>query len=220
MTKQKLVMNTYPLIEMLAFFPRYSGTNTLDWRAKYVRNVCQIRSCHTKTVGGILYSFYSIQTQQGELMDLRFNHDELLWDVLSVQGSELPLTSDDGTHYVLDRMLIHHQRHKHQPSPAHRMRPIRFEWLPLSECFRQSPLEHAKIDRMHPYRFLKAKNFSVQVARVETRHLEDVMVTRHLHYVLEDSESRFFHVVYIMDQADWRFIQEVDEQFLFHRIRP
>ena len=44
------------------------------------------------------------------------------------------------------------------------------------------------------------------------------MVTRHLHYIVEDTERRFYHVVYILDQGDWRFIQEVDEQFLFHRL--
>ena len=46
------------------------------------------------------------------------------------------------------------------------------------------------------------------------------MVTRHLHYIVEDTERRFYHVVYILDQGDWRFIQEVDEQFLFHRPGP
>jgi len=185
-----------------------------------VRQVRHIRSCHTKTLGGVRYSFFSIVTQQGEAMDIRFNHDELLWDIVALPGSELAIHSEDGSHFVIDRILVHQQRHKHQPSLAHRMRPIRFEWLPHAQCARQSPIEHAKVDRMHPYRFLKGKNSSYQVHRIETRHLEDVMVTRHFHYVIEDTERRFYHVVYILDQGDWRFIQEVDEQFLFHRSSP
>ena len=220
MTKQILVMNNFPLVEMLAFFPRYSEVHTFDWRRRYVRQVRHIRSCHTKTLGGVQYSFFSIVTQQGEAMDVRFNHDELFWDVVALPGSELAIHSEDGSHFVIDRILVHQQRHKHQPSLAHRMRPIRFEWLPHAQCARQSPIEYAKVDRMHPYRFLKGKNSSYQVHRIETRHLEDVIVTRHFHYVVEDTERRFYHVVYILDQGDWRFIQEVDEQFLFHRSSP
>ena len=171
-------------------------------------------------LGGVPYSFFSITTQHGETMDVRFNHDELLWDIVALPGSDSSVHSEDESRLVIDRVLVHQQRHKHQPSLAHRIRPIRFEWLPYAQCARQSSIEHAKIDRMHPYRFLKGKNSSYQIHSIETRHLEDVMVTRHLHYIVEDTERRFYHVVYILDQGDWRFIQEVDEQFLFHRLAP
>ena len=220
MTKPKLVMNNFPLIEMLTFFPRYSEAHTFDWRHRYVRKVRQIKSCHTKMLGGVPYSFFSIITQHGETIDVRFNHDELLWDIVALPGSDSSVHSDDESRLVIDRVLVHQQRHKHQPSLAHRIRPIRFEWLPYAQCARQSSIEHAKIDRMHPYRFLKGKNSSYQIHSIETRHLEDVMITRHLHYIVEDTERRFYHVVYILDQGDWRFIQEVDEQFLFHRPGP
>ena len=141
MTKQILVMNNFPLVEMLAFFPRYSEVYTFDWRPRYVRQVRHIRSCHTKTLGGVQYSFFSIVTQQGEAMDVRFNHDELLWDIVALPGSELAIHSEDGSHFVIDRILVHQQRHKHQPSMAHRIRPIRFEWLPYARCARKSPIE-------------------------------------------------------------------------------
>lgn len=55
--------------------------------------------------------------------------------------------------------------------------------------------------------------------QIETRHLENVMVTKHAHYVVEDTDGRFYHLVYILDEGDWRFMQEVDEQFLFVRAK-
>ena len=60
-------MNNFPLIEMLALFPRYSEVHTFDWRHRYVRKVRQIRSCHTKTLGGVPYSFLVLQLNMEKL---------------------------------------------------------------------------------------------------------------------------------------------------------
>lgn len=42
-----LVMNKYPLIEMLAFFCRHSQLTVPTWRKTYVRHLKRVRSCHT-----------------------------------------------------------------------------------------------------------------------------------------------------------------------------
>ena len=135
-------MNNFPLIEMLTFFPRYSEAHTFDWRHRYVRKVRQIKSCHTKMLGGVPYSFFSITTQHGETMDVRFNHDELLWDIVALPGFDSSIHSEDESRLVIDRVLVHQQRHKHQPSLAHRIRPIRFEWLPYAQCVRPVSYTH------------------------------------------------------------------------------
>lgn len=57
----------------------------------------------------------------------------------------------------------------------------------------------------------------MQVTGIETRHIENVMITKHLHYVVQTDSGRFFHLVYILDQTDWRFMQEVDEELFFFR---
>ena len=49
-------------------------------------------------------------------------------------------------------------------------------------------LEMALIDRQQPYRFLKGK-MSIQVKSIETKHIENIMITKHLHYVVEDSDA-------------------------------
>lgn len=43
------------------------------------------------------------------------------------------------------------------------------------------------------------------------------MITKELQYVAETDQHRFFHLIYILDKMDWRFIQEVDEEFFFVR---
>ncbi len=70
---------------------------------------------------------------------------------------------------------------------------------------------------MQPYRFRSGKIPSSQVIRLPTQHLENTIITKELNYVAETDQHRFFHLVYILDEMDWRFIQEVDEQYLFVR---
>jgi len=70
---------------------------------------------------------------------------------------------------------------------------------------------------MQPYRFRSGKIPSSQVIGLPTRHLENTMITKELNYVAETDQNRFFHLVYILDEMDWRFMQEVDEQYLFVR---
>lgn len=79
----------------------------------------------------------------------------------------------------------------HLPSNAYRMVPHRFEVFP-SELTKQTPTSPALIDRVQPFRFKLRKAGSFQVVNVETRHLENIMITKHLHYVVESDERRFF----------------------------
>lgn len=115
---------------------------------------------------------------------------------------------------VVDRILALINRHKHTPSRAHRVIPYRFEILPGKKVINGTEkTELPLIRRVQPYRFQSGKLESAQVIDVVTRHLENTMITKHLHYVVETDLHRFFHLVYNLDEEDWRFMQEVDEEF-------
>lgn len=159
--------------------------------------------------GGIKKSFYTVETKEGEILNMQLDQEEMIWELDPIE----PFKG-----YVIDRLLVYVKRHKHLPSDSHRIIPLRFELIPKEKMDRISPIEMALVDRVQPYRFRKGK-VSVQVKRIETKHLENVMVTKHAHYVAEDTDGRFYHLVYILDEGDWRFMQEVDEQFLFVRSR-
>ena len=200
-------MNKFPLVEMVAFFCRYSRLAKPVWRKEFVRHTKRVRSSHNKMEGGIKKSFYTIETKEGEILNLSLDQEEMLWEL----EPEEPFQ-----HYVVDRLLVYFKRHKHLPSDSHRMIPLRFELIPKNKLDTISPIDPALVDRQQPYRFLRGKH-SIQVRSIETRHMENVMLTKHLHYVVEDTDSRFYHLVYILDEGDWRFMQEVDEQLLFVR---
>ena len=174
-----------------------------------MRHTRRVRSSHTKLEGGIKKSQYTVETKEGEIVNLSLDHEEMIWELEPV---------DPFKGFVIDRLLAYVKRHKHLPSESHRIVPIRFELIPRENLDRKTPIELAFMDRMQPYRFKKGK-VSIQVKQIETRHLENVMVTKHAHYVVEDTDGRFYHLVYILDEGDWRFMQEVDEQFLFVRAK-
>lgn len=201
-------MNKFPLIEMLAFFARHSRMQTPGWREAYVRHLKRVRSCHTKVQGGIKKSFYSVETKEGEIINLELDQEELIWYVEQTGPFK---------HYTVDRVLAHMKRHKHLPSDAHRIIPVRFELFPTSLIERKTPIEMALIDRLKPYRFKKGKNGSIQVKDIETKHYENKLTEKNLNYVVEDTDGRFYHVLFIPDLMDWRFMQEVDEEFFFVR---
>ncbi|REL39144.1 hypothetical protein DYD21_04085 [Rhodohalobacter sp. SW132] len=202
-------MNEFPLIEMLAFFTRYEASPNADWRLPYRRDLLRVRSCHSKEEGGIQKSFYTIDTKQGERFDLVLNEKELFWSLDKTNGYE---------DMAIDRVLALVDRHKHKPSRAHRIIPYRFELLP-EEIAKKTydGTEKSLIHRMQPYRFRSGKIPSSQVIGLPTQHLENTMITKELNYVAETDQHRFFHLVYILDEMDWRFMQEVDEQYLFVR---
>lgn len=202
-------MNKFPLIEMLAFFSRYTPVRQPDWRLPYRRDISRVRSCHSKIDGGVRKSFYTVETKSGEILNLIFDEEQLLWSLEKTSGYE---------DKAIDRMLVLVDRHKHKPSRAHRIQPLRFELLPEEEAKRQyDGTESPLIRRMQPYRFRSGKLPSAQVTTIPTRHMENTMITKELNYVVETDEQRFFHLIYILDQLDWRFMQEVDEEFFFVR---
>lgn len=166
-----------------------------------------IRSCHSKIDGGVKKSFYSIETKAGKIINLIFDEEELIWELEP---------GEPYTNHVVDRVLAFVQRHKHLPSRAHRIIPYRFEIIPKNKIHDDDrETDPALVERMQPFRFQSGKMHSMQVVRIVTRHLENVMITKHLHYVVETDSNRFFHLVYILDEADWRFMQEVDEELFF-----
>ena len=201
-------MNKYPLIEMIALFIRHSRLEKPEWRNAFVHQVERVRSSHSKVEGGIKKSFYNVETKKGEIINLEFNQEDLLWELEKTEIFK---------GFVVDRVLAHCKRHKHSPSDSHRIIPVRFEVFPIEFIERKTPIEPALIDRIKPYRFKKSRNGSIQVKSIETQHLENKFTEKNLNYVVEDTDGRFYHVVFIPDLLDWRFMQEVDEQFFFVR---
>lgn len=209
MNNRILTVNKFPLIEMIAFFSRYARIEHPDWRPPYRKDIARVRSCHSKIEGGIKKSFYTVETKSEEIINLIFNEEELLWSLEKTPGYE---------DKAIDRMLVVVDRHKHKPSRAHRILPLRFELLPEEVAKRQyDGTEFPLIRRMQPYRFRTGRLPSAHVIHIPTRHMENTMITKELNYVVESDEHRFFHLIYILDQLDWRFMQEVDEQFFFVR---
>lgn len=201
-------MNKFPMIEILVFFSRYETVSNPDWRLPYRRDVKQILSCFTKKEGGVTRSYYKLETKKGELVNLVFNEQELLWSLDKSKGFE---------DKAIDRVLALVQRHKHKASRAHRIIPYRFELLPEEMAKRTyDGTEKLLIHRIQPYRFLRGKT-PYQVIEIATQHEENTMITKELNYVVKADNNRFFHLVYILDKLDWRFMQEVDEEFFFVR---
>lgn len=200
-------MNKYSLIEILAYFSRFQHVKKPEWRKKYTFQLSRVRSCHSRIDGGVKKSFYSLEGKCGNIADLVFYEEELIWKLMP------SATYPD---HVADRVLTFVKRHKHTPSRAHRIIPYRFEIIPKKMIPEEaaSGIEPALVDRMQPYRFQSGKILPTQVIRIVTKHLENVMVTKHLHYVIESDSRRFFHLVFILDEFDWRFIQEVDGELL------
>jgi len=202
-----MVMNTFPIIEMLALYCRSRRLEKPTWRTASTRHLHRVRSCHSKTDGGVRKSYYSIETKCGEIFDLIYNEEELIWSLDP---------SDRYPDHEVDNVLALVKRHKHTPSRAHRIIPYRFEVIPKSHIQNKDgrpvpPL----VQRVEPFRFQSGKIPSSQIIDIVTRHVENVMVTKHLHYVVETDQHRYFHIVYILDESDWRLMNEVDEQFFF-----
>lgn len=202
-------MNDFPLIEMLAFFSRFETKPEADWRLPYRRDLKRVRSCHSKEQGGVRNSFYTIDTKQEERFNLIFNEQELIWSLDKTAGHE---------DKAIDRVLALVDRHKHKPSRAHRIIPYRFELVPEELAKKTyNGTEKPLIRRVQPYRFQSGKIPSTQVVDIPTIHLENTMITKELNYVVETDGHRYFHLVYILDEMDWRFMQEVDEEYFFVR---
>ena len=190
-------MNKYPIIEILVFFSRFGAAPTWE-NPKHLK---RIRSCYSKVDGGIRKSYYTIETKEGSLYNLVFNEEELIWEI-DLEG------------YIIDKILVEVKRHKHLASRAHRLIPYRFELKPKGAEQKTAP---ALIERVQPFRWKRRKAGSFQVIKVETRHLENIMVDKHLHYVVETDDCRFFHIALVLSEMDWRLINEIDESTLFVR---
>jgi hypothetical protein len=75
---------------------------------------------------------------------------------------------------------------------------------------------HNLPNRLSPYRIQKAGHTgSFHIQYIQTRHLENLQISRHLHYVVQADTGQYYHVVLEKDLNDWRLIQEVDAAFFF-----
>lgn len=191
-------MNKFPIVDIITLYSA-RRIETITWDPVCTHPIKRVRSCHSRADGGVRKSFYSVETRKGAFMELVYNEEELTWSL-----------GDGETVKVLAQ--IH--RHKHMHSRAHRIVPIRFETGTSPEDETGLPLTW----RVQPYRFQSGKIPSSQIVEIRTRHLENVMITKHLHYVVRTDQNRYFHLVFVQDEHDWRFMQEVDEELFFANI--
>ena len=201
--QEEIAMNNYPNIDVIALYSRSVPDLQPDWKGTEARHIRRVRTSHTRRDGGVIKSFYTVETEQGEILDLEYERDELLWHIAD---------QERGDRWVIDHMLCHIKKETQLPSFDHRLVPYRF-YLRRDEPARATV--PALIERMQPWRFLKQRQ-SLQVTQIRCRHNENVKVTDHLHYVVGTDLKRYFNLVYVRKWAVWKFVQEIDEELFLN----
>lgn len=199
-------MSEYPNINTIVFFSRQKDARVPegDWEAAGGRHIERVRSSHTRREGDVVKSYYAVETCQGEIVQLIYDRQALLWKLKRMNEDQ---------EYAVDFVLAHSKSTVTVPSYDHRLIPYRFMIVPektrppvTTEC----PL----IYRMQPFRFLRGRH-SMQVMNIRCRHMEDLKHTCHMHYVVKTDGERYFNLVYERKTCMWKFIHEVDAVLLF-----
>lgn len=199
----------FPTIDVLALFTRYQRDSKPDWSENTTHRIRRIRTSHAKRSGDDMQAFYTVETRDGELFELRFDSNHLIWDL--IHPPEYP-------DLVLDNVIGHFRRSTRVESLDHRVVPYWFQLIHKTDIATRNGVGMELTDRMEPFRFLVKQRFkpqSHQVIRVHSTHLENIQTDRHLHYLAETWEQRYFSLVYSHRRWNWHFLQEVDEEFLF-----
>jgi len=195
-------MEEYPNLSVIVLYTRNPEIDIPDWNGPGARYIKRIRSSHTRSDGGIVKSYYTVETPGREIMTLIYDHDQLLWNIKALDATE---------EHPVDFVLAHAKATAAVPSFDHRLIPYRFAVLQERPS---SGVARTLTDRMQPYRFLRGKH-SMQVTGIRCRHIEDLEFTHHLHYVVRTDQHRYFNLVYARDKLMWKFIQEVDVELFF-----
>jgi hypothetical protein len=195
------------MLDVVAFFGLSAGDTPENISATGRIDIIRIRSRHTKRQGASFVAWYVVQTRQAGLLELCFDQAELQW--------HLPNTACNAAyqHSHIQGVLAWYHRQRSYPRLDQRIEPLRFY---LSD--QPSPKKNrlpALPYRLSPYRIQDSQGRSYQVVAIPTRHLENLMTTKHLHYVVQLDDQRYQHIVLEKDLNDWRCIQEVDAAFFF-----
>jgi hypothetical protein len=217
-------MQSYPMIDVLVFFASKTMNTAFEWRKTYRKDVAQIRSGYTKRDGGSAIAYYTVTLKEGGILELAYDTAELLWFLPK------SVTNEAYQDYYIDRMLALFRRNKNVGSINQRIIPYRFELIKKgTELITLTTKKQEKTiinstktlgplsERLSPYRLLKGQHEAHQVVEVVTRHTENLMTTKHLHFVVKTDANWFYHINFEMDLLDWRFIQQVDSEFFFMR---
>jgi len=197
----------FPTIDILALFTRYQRDRKPDWSRNATRRIRRIRTSHARRAGDDMRAYYTVETRDGKCFDLEYDSRHLIWEL-----------TDPPDNLVLDNVVAHFRRSSRVESLDHLLIPY---WFQLIDKQAIASANNARIeltDRMEPFRFLLKTRFkpkSHQVKHIRSTHLENIQTDRHLHYLAETEEGRYFSLVYSHRKWKWHFIQEVDEQFLF-----
>jgi|GEM_PF-654741 hypothetical protein len=217
-------MQSYPMIDVLVFFASNTMNTGFEWRKLYRKDIAQIRSAYTKREGGSAIAYYTVSLKEGGILELAYDIAELLWFLPK------SVTNEAYQGYTIDRMLALFRRNKNVGSENQRIIPYRFELIKVgTDTTKVSTQRNGKIintskkplyalsERISPYRLLKGPRESHQIIEVVTRHTENLMTTKHLHFVVKTDANWYYHINFEMDLLDWRFIQQVDAEFFFMR---
>lgn len=213
-------MQNYPLVDVLVYFSCHQRSDVFEWHPSWRCDIERIRSGHTKRDGGGQTAWYMVETKQGSILELCYDAAELRWYLPKSVANEAYTDRME-----IDRVLAWSRRHRNIPTLDKRLTPYRFELRPLEERKRQLKTKNnhfverlpALAERLSPFRLMRDHGHSFQTDAIVTRHVENLMTTKHLHYVLKTSEDRYYHLVFEKDLGDWRLVQEVDAEFFFAR---
>ncbi|KPQ01021.1 MAG: hypothetical protein HLUCCA01_03775 [Bacteroidetes bacterium HLUCCA01] len=68
--------------------------------------------------------------------------------------------------------------------------------------------------RITPHRFLTRQGHTHVVAQIRRTYTERVGDTRHVHFVVQTREGRFFDIVYDSKEMAWYMVLEIEDDLL------
>ena len=74
----ELMFASDTIVDMIAFYARFSHMRKPRWRASITLYLKRIRLFHSRVNGGIRRSYYTFESTEGELIDLVYNEEDLL----------------------------------------------------------------------------------------------------------------------------------------------
>lgn len=191
------------VVDMIALYSRYSRMRKPRWRASLTLYLKRIRLFHSRVDGGIRKSFYTFESTKGDLIDLVYNEDELTW------------VKEPDTYYSdfeLLMVLALVRKEKDEPSRAHRVVPLRLGLVSKASIPKRNPSTGLPLTyRIQPYRFQSESVLSAQVVDIPARKLQNLPLTKRLHYIATTDTGQHYEMVFDQDQSDWLLVRTVDD---------
>ena len=194
------------VVDMIVLYSRFSRMRKPRWRASVTLYLKRIRLFHSRVNGGIRRSYYTFESTKGELIDLVYNEEELLWEK---EPDEFYSAYDLTSVLALIRM------EKNQPSRAHRVVPLRLGLVPKNISQKEHPATGLPLTyRIQSYRFQSESVLSAQVVDIPSRKQKNMPQTKQLHYIVKADTGQHYELAFDQDQSDWLLVRTVDDAWI------